>query len=913
MRRRSHVGHNRHHWPFGLHSGSPEAFGLVGWWPITGVDGNRLRDFVGVACDLDFVNGAGPVTYPYGMGLDMNAAQRGAVSTPAPDYVKDLNPVTLVWLGSRLSSVGASGAPIFSLTANNTAASPFIAYGLGFDSGGGGTYVRGDMTDSGGTFRLVGPGIGYQIAIDTLIMLVLSIANGAQSLWHNGLLVASTTHSFNGGGATSTAELTLGDARGGGGQNVGLITYDARLYNRAWNASDVGAAWNNGSPWGLYSIPRLPERAIYFDLGGGATVPSGTNPDPGVLPTDIPLHFITITLQSGVIHGYAETPLSDPAGYYNDAGYKAPRILKVSQVRREMSDETGAFQAASWTVELADHDRVLRGLQAAGALVGAKVDLYLIDDAVRRLAADDTSDAFRVASGVITDHRGLPNFRYQLTIEDKCGNLLSAQTRDKKVPRLATVEADSIPILAPQFDGTVVPICYGLLSDETQAVPQGVVPARFVGEVDLSDLEGGSGTGVVDVYLVCGHAVTSVGSVFYNNPDTPDVRLRVPESSFGSILWCPHKTGWIAKTGQAGQYVDYNGLRYTVIFLSQTIPYTATFYNNDGTTETREINIAEYARNGNVTITVNLEGVDANGDGTGAALDDIDNIWQHFLTNFVFNDSSGIGGWEAVPAFGAYSLIDTATVAAAKAIADARVTGGYKAVYLIGRDNAQQSVFDVLRELCFSGDMNMFVNRHGQLCLSREDTAAASTITYDAQADLVEDDFQTHVRSDEFVNHINWRHSYRYADATAPRAQSPSGWATTERAVAPFQKWVSGTKTTTNSTSVTNVQQTIAGEVGEFDLYAIRLEAVATDVITKKLARRVGPTTSSDGARMVEAVTGLQGFEKTSVQVELGSMVSYTHPEGLTSTGWTAKKTRVEALVYDPMRNAVTHESRVMP
>jgi len=644
------------------------------------------------------------------------------------------------------------------------------------------------------------------------------------------------------------------------------------------------------------NVPTQPT-----STGGG--VPTGTNPSAGTFPTSIPLIFVTITTQSGAIYPYAETTLADADTWYD--GKKEARILRVSPIRRSLSDEAGAYRMQSWTLELADTDRVLRGLQAAGALVGAVVELYLVDDAVRRAEGVP----YRVAAGVVGTHRALSGFRYELTIEDTFGNRLANTLSEKLVPRLATIDSDSIPGLGFQFDGTVVPIAYGLLSDDAEATPQGVVPATYIGAVDLTAV---GGTGTVDAYLVCGHACANILGVFYNNPDTPSVRLRVPTSSFGSILWAPHQTGWVAKTGQAGQYVDYNGLRYTVLFLETNIPYTATFTNTDGTTETRSINISEYARNGSVTLTVNLEGIEEDGDGTGAVIDDIDYIWQHFLVNYVFTDTeqSGISGWAAIPDLGnGYSMIDTATVVAAKAIADARVTGGYKAGYLIGGTGSRQGVFDVIRELLFSGDMDMGVNRHGQLILSREDTAAAATVTYTASADILEDGFETELQSDTFANAIQGRYGYRYAAATAPVPSTPTGWASPARLIAPYQQWVSGVVTSSDTTSITNVQQKIDIDV---DLHAIRLSAVATDIFARKLARARGPAATRDGSRLVTMPTGLQGLQQATVDVELGVMAALTHPEGLTSSGWTAQTVRVLGIAFDPTTFTVTHDSRVI-
>lgn len=632
---------------------------------------------------------------------------------------------------------------------------------------------------------------------------------------------------------------------------------------------------------------------------GGGTVASGTNPSASTLGTDTPLLFAVLTLGSGTQYAYAETPLNDADTWY--AGRKVSRILRCSRVRRALSDDTGAYQFQSWTLELADTDRVLRGLQATGTLLGAKVELYLVADAVRRAEGVP----YRIAAGVVGAHRALSGFRYELTVEDKFGNMLANTLREKKIGRMLTIDADSAPGLLFQFDGTVAPYIYGELSDESVTPsPQGIVPATYVGPVELDAL-GGSGT--VDVYLVCGHACAEILGVYYNNPNTPEQRYKVPDSSFNDVIWSPHKTGWSSKTGMAGDYFDYNGLRYTVILLKQDIPYATT--DPDGNPIT--VNIAEYARNGNVSITVNLQGIEATGDGTGLVIDDVDRIWQHVLTNFVFSDTEtgGVSGWASIPDFEGYSVIDTTTVTAAKAVADARLASGYKAGLLIGKDNRQESAFDVLQQLCFSGDMEMGVNRHGQLIVSREDTSASATVTLDAYADVLEDGFETVLQSDTYYNNVRYRYGYRYAASTAPRANTYQGWALPERLVAPYQQWLSGVITSPDSSAITAVQQTVTVDL---DFIALRTLAVADDVVLHKRNRAIGPAASLDGSRLVTIRTGLHGLEKDGAAIGLGSVIAITHPEGLTSSGWTAQKVRVLAMDVDPMTFSVTLECRVL-
>ena len=56
LRFRAYDGLRAPKWPFELNKDSPQAQGLVGWWPMGPIGGNVLRDFSGRGFDLTLNN-----------------------------------------------------------------------------------------------------------------------------------------------------------------------------------------------------------------------------------------------------------------------------------------------------------------------------------------------------------------------------------------------------------------------------------------------------------------------------------------------------------------------------------------------------------------------------------------------------------------------------------------------------------------------------------------------------------------------------------------------------------------------------------------------------------------------------------------------------------------------------------------
>jgi hypothetical protein len=236
---------------------SDQARGLVAWLPCSGL--GAVRE-IRMGAQLPLVNSGAPTTVPDGFALNCQGNDKGAIVT-APDYVKALNPVSLV-LYCIPRGNPSSAANFFGVTANDSDAAPFWAYGIG-DGGG---IVRGNFSN-GGSFVTCEAAIALTTGV--LNVVVLTLTNGDQKLYINGVQRASASNSFNPTTAADS-QIAIGLQRASGqGRNANMDVLDARLYNRVLTLSEAVALWAPQTRWDLY---RRPVRQSWFRSVGTPVV-----------------------------------------------------------------------------------------------------------------------------------------------------------------------------------------------------------------------------------------------------------------------------------------------------------------------------------------------------------------------------------------------------------------------------------------------------------------------------------------------------------------------------------------------------------------------------------------------------------------------------------------------------------------
>jgi hypothetical protein len=424
-------------------------------------------------------------------------------------------------------------------------------------------------------------------------------------------------------------------------------------------------------------------------------------------------------------------------------------------------------------------------------------------------------------------------------------------------------------------------------------IPSGVVPALFIGSVNLTTLYSTAINTVVDAYLFCEHAVQDIRNIYYNQPTSltsPPIRYPVPASAYGSIIWAPHKPNWTTGTGWPQQFVDFGGRRYTPCFIP-----TAT-------------SIAGQIREGQVVLAANIVGTESNGDGTGQYIDSPDLLIQHTLVNYLFTDYA-VGSYAAVPFFPAssYTILDTTTFNAARSVGFTRLSGGYISGVLLGADGAQRTAFDVVRDFLQGSDCDMGVNRHGQIMLSREDTSATPVVSFTAQSDILDGEFNVWNDRKHYANAVDFQYARRYLPPTTPLPTPSVGVPLPKNAIRDFSPWVSSLAGVANALAVGSFGREVTYKLENF---VTRSSSTAWNVSGAILSRLTGP--SRDGPRMFRFTTGLQGLNREGVNVELGSVIQVEHPERIGEVATSPFIGRVLTMEVDPQRARVTLEGRIL-
>lgn len=704
----------------------------------------------------------------------------------------------------------------------------------------------------------------------------------------------------------------------------------------------------------LQSAPlRVSQTAVEVLVRGyqdNGAVPSGTNPPAASLPTTTPQAFGVLEELDGTVReAFAEAdggPFADASTYFG--GFKERRILSFGSISRKATTAAGGIQLSSQQIVLDDADRYLRSLWGIRTFRGRKWSNYVVDHADRLAEAQP----FRLSAGIVTEHEPLDDFTYGLTVQGMLGKHIAKVSGETKVPQ-NVLTATELPLLDARYkDGWSPPIGYGLLEDESTGTPQGVVPGIFVGTANLQSVFGGGALNVVvDFFIFFGHAVqdtlnlyvtppgwtastaylvgdrvrpnltsngflyqcivagtsgtsaptfsTTVGATFGDGSvtwqnvgaDDPNLRYVVPSSAYGQILVDPHKPGWAAATGTTAPYVDYNGYRYHVV----------AFLNSH--------RFAKALREGRMTLSGNFRGIEDVGDGSGALITAPARIFQHFWVNFV-EGSYKTGTWLAMPAFGGYSLFDTATVDAVTAVTDTLVSGGpVKAAILFGQNGKQITVFEAVKQMAASWDLKIAENRHGQIVVAIDDPAAAAAVTFTDQHDAV--GFTTSSRRTSYANVVRYRYGARYVPPVSTQLEGEQGQPMPAKAVHAHADWVSGLVRLPHAGAI--AQNNDREEYLDLDLPGVRDAATAAAYAARALARAVGPPSVLEGPIGIRLTTGLQGLKVGATVVDVGTVVGIDHIQGLGASGYVGARFIVDEIDVQPDSLLVTLTGELQP
>jgi hypothetical protein len=577
-------------------------------------------------------------------------------------------------------------------------------------------------------------------------------------------------------------------------------------------------------------IPPGGEAPSYSTCNSGGGTPA-TASDPtdaqNLVTCKTPLVHMKWTLPDASVRRYGKLAFTSGNGQSVSA-----RVLRWGGVSQVLSDRHGSFQANQFTVTLSDTDRAIRTILATAStkyVDGKEVEILIESAANAALSVNPLV----LARGVVTDYKFPTDMTVDITVTDPLGYRYSSVSIDRPIPH-RVCRRELFPNLPEETTGRPQPIIYGEESDDyawsldAARTPVGILPVIYVGPANTIPGSGIPG-GEWEAFLIAGHAISCVQSIFASNLEDSPGSVRMPTSTYGSEFKVPGL--------QVPLYYDIAG--------------------SDGVTERVCLMFATGERatqhiEGQVPITVNVAGIEAVGDGSGDTITDLALQFQHFLQHWVVQNYL-TGSWGSVPTFtDGTAKVRTSSFSAVNAIHAARLgtSDGYIGNMYLGD---QKPAREWAKEFQTGGDMRLGVNHQGQLLVTTLDHTQSTTglTEFTAQDDMVQASFQIDPQVSEIFN--IYTHEYGVEPATGRK----SGLAQTIR----------------HATSITNHGERIAqARVNR----ATNRKPTADDVANRALMQ------SYDAPVDVSFDTDLRG-----TAVTLGQIVKVTHYQGIGPLGWT--------------------------
>jgi hypothetical protein len=656
----------------------------------------------------------------------------------------------------------------------------------------------------------------------------------------------------------------------------------------AIRAFGTGTADSSTAAWTYIQGPASAVPPVPPSPGG--TLPTPVDPATSNLPIGVTRLFALLTWGAGSplsqIKVAETTFYADPSTWYGGYGY--PWLLSVSPPTRELSD---ALRGVECTVRVADPDRVFRALATTDTLSGATIEVFLVADSVRYALGEP----HRRFAGRVHSHRALPDLQYEFTLRDVLSEEMAQVADSPRIPP-GRLTSTLFPGMTKDYENRAIPIAIGEVSDESSAVPQGVVPPLIVApSLNLAAAFGGTDVDVVAAIVSHGAlAPYGLWKGYYNTVDDPYTRIPIPSGAWGTILTAPGQPGW-SLVGVPTDYIDYPSTpslthRYTPVFFLASDPNVQAVVD------------------GRVQVAFNLYGLTENADGTGLYYADAPDIYEFLIRNWFFPPHWRYGTYNQTPTFpSGYTIVNHASVVTSRDRLRSFTgsPGGYPVGFLLGRDGQQATLRHVLTELCHGVLMEQGIDRHGRILLDVEDVDAVATHNLSDLHDIEDGEFEVWVDRGAYRNNAEFLYGRRYLPAVAPLPTPPEGETLPPVNTPANSEWSESGRYEHAAAIAAN--QGRASAPMQLENYVVRDPAVATDWIARNVARAVGPSPSYDGPRMFRLTTSWQ-----ALGVELGDVIAIDHIDGLGASGYVGQRARVLKITDDLQQARITLEGRVL-
>jgi hypothetical protein len=454
---------------------------------------------------------------------------------------------------------------------------------------------------------------------------------------------------------------------------------------------------------------------------------------------------------------WSDLDMHCPAEWYG--GYKEGRLLQAGDAERALSDWfTGDWSGSTFRFQLSDYDMRLRK-QLAGT-----TDRYWNQPIAARMTTRANravlGTPYTIFVGPMIDAQPLNPLQWEITVGDAISAGILSDRLQLPFRQIKDGFLDQLDAVSERLDPeTPEPILYGehrripLVSADSE---QGFRPVpTYLG------IMGGR-----HVWMVAGHACKQLGNIFLDG---------VAHGEGTNFLIATHPNH-LSTFGTP--YNDFLSSTYGVMRR-----YTLIF-GVEGDPEADSVALGE------VELTVDVNGIEDIGDGSGELIRKRFLQYKHFLINFVAHqgqDSYQSGEWLSTPQWSLMDaevdVVEESSFDDADAISVERYPGlspyfGYTGAAAIGvRSGDRAGVRDWIAKWNRSCGCRFGINHFGQMrivLLHPTETAKAAARLYTDNYEILAGSFGTSVRWDMQATSIPFRTDYEHATGV---------WRTTNTAV----------------------------------------------------------------------------------------------------------------------------------
>lgn len=565
-------------------------------------------------------------------------------------------------------------------------------------------------------------------------------------------------------------------------------------------------------------------------------------------------------------HAYAEVDLNDRASYY--MGYKRATVIQGgwAKVTRGLSDWQGQIEHLVFGALHSDTDRRFRGQLGDGEstrfLTNRPRVVRMIDDEERRIEGTPRV----VANGFLIDYSTIGGLKFSETCSDFVRRKHSRQRKSLQhwhpLIRVEDFDPNTTPQDALNKPG---PVIYGALTSSTGAYAPIYTGIRLCPDAVYRS-----------EFLIACHACKGIptGEIYIDG---------VQVAASPTIFTVPFTAEWTAALFPHAGYFEINGFRYFTMYVDRAAAIALNLVTAD------ELSL------GSARLTINIQGIESVGDGTGSLITSLVLQCQHFAENALapnrpFNTQAWVG---IAPLY--FSAIPELTYVDRASFADVDGLVGLDGAGVIGWAGEGVGDLDVLARFCLSGDFEVGFSRLGQLIASREpDSAPVDPEDLDDVKNILAETLT--IRDNVTARFFNIQ-PYRWGQFYDRSVDGGEIFEGGVRLVIPshggWQSTKDGETDLRDAASISNYDQEVAAS--SLDLYFLRNSTDAQAIAQRRLDRYKNPL------RVVSLEVPLSG-----TNVDLGDVFTVTAIEGISDSGWTDRPLRCTRHELDPNQNTVT-------